>query len=182
MSRIYPLSLFVDFRAFHRALFLGHPYEPDVRSRWVLSPDPEPAREAWGTYYATCVGYITSLHSQFIAVLSVQGALAIGVLAAKPVLDKLGSLSAALSWGVPAAELGLTVVAMKLFRQHCVVCWMLARVEQEELGLPLWAGMKGLLGTAGNRLFTSPAIYVLSLIYGLLLAVWLGLFALRGGL
>ncbi len=181
MPRMYPLSLFPDLLAFHQALFRGHPYEPKVRHVGSPSKNEEKDRKDWHSYYGNCVEYITSLHNQFIAVLSIQGALAIGTLAAIPIVTGKGSLAVFLASSVAFTELALMVVATKLFRQHCVICWMLRRVEQEELGLPPWAGMKGLLGTAGNRLFTSPLVYMLSIVYGVFLALGLGIIiGLRG--
>jgi hypothetical protein len=136
----------------------------------------EPNQERWLGYYGACLQYISSLHNQFIATLSIQGALAIGCLAAihsvaeaprgkliAPTLGVLGLLM----------ELALTFIAIKLFRQHCVTCWMLARIERERLALPNWASMKQLLGTKGNRLFTSPSTLVLTVIYGLALGAGL---------
>jgi hypothetical protein len=145
-----------DLRLFLRAVIKGERFEPTVRRFGDGLSREEPSPENWLAYYGFCVQYITSLHNQFIAVLSIQGALAIGCLAAidsaegslvPPILGVLGFVM----------EVALTWIAFKLFRQHCVTCWMLARVEQDRLGLPDWANMKALLGTKGSRLFTSPA-------------------------
>jgi hypothetical protein len=79
-----------------------------------------------------------------------------------------------LGLSIGAMELVLTLIAIKLIRQHCVLCWMLARIEQEKLGLPRWACAKALLGTQGNRLFTSPLTFIFTAVYGVLLGVGLG--------
>jgi len=132
--------------------------------------EKEPSQESWLTYYGVCVEYISSLHNQFIATLSIQGALAIGCLAAiYSVPGSSGSRHLGPTLGTVgfAMELALTFIAVKLFRQHCVTCWMLARIERERLGLPEWAAMKGQLGSRGNRLFTSSGTLFLTIAYGL---------------
>ena len=113
MLRIYPFSLLRDFLAFHGALFLRKAYEPLCTSK---ASNQKPTRDYWYTYYSTCVTYITSLHNQFVAVLSIQGALAIGCLAAIELLAAKGVLVPILGAAIAATELGLMIVAMKLFR------------------------------------------------------------------
>ena len=179
-----PQSRTSDLGAFLRALFRGERFVPDVKifAASVRTRPQEP--EEWLTYYGYCVQYITSLHNQFIATLSIQGALAIGCLAAlDSILDSSNGTGLAAILGLSGCimETALTWIAVKLFRQHCVTCWMLARLEQEQLGLPTWAGIKALLGTEGSRLFTSPSVFVLTIAYGLCLAAGLALGGLAGG-
>jgi hypothetical protein len=154
-----------DLLMFLKRLFSGQPFKPTTDAA-----QEEPQLKDWLEYYDVCVHYISSLHNQFIAVLSIQGAVAIGCLATIHSLTQthhIGHLAA--SAGVPgfSMELALTWISGKLFRQHCVTFWMLARVEQEKLGLPGWASMKTLLGTQGNRLFTAPSTLLLAVAYGL---------------
>lgn len=170
-----------DLRAFLGALFYGRSFAPSVRA-FGSTAQKEPNQEQWITYYGTCVQYITSLHNQFIATLSIQGALAIGIVAALSSFAepaKTGQLASILGFSGLIIELALTWIACKLFRQHCVTCWMLARIEQEKLGLPVWAAMKSLLGTEGNRLFTSPSTLLLTVLYGLALGTGLAIGGFR---
>lgn len=173
----------MDLRQFCGALVLRHEYEPDVRPFTKQPQGPEPTSDGWLAYYEICIQYITSLHNQFVAILSIQGAVAIACFAGIETLTDQAATGVAARTGLAqilgvsagAMEFVLTVVAVKLFRQHCVLCWMLARIEQEKLGLPPWASMKGLLGSAGNRLFTSPITLGFTAIYGLLLCIGLAL-------
>lgn len=161
-----------DLRAFLGALFYGRPFDSPVRVSGNAMQTHAP-QEHWLTYYSTCVQYITSLHNQFIATLSIQGLLLAGCLAAvDSFVDSPGSkwLAPILGFAGCSMELVLTWIAVKLFRQHCVICWMLARIEQEKLGIPPWGAMKSVLGARGNRLFTSPGTLILTVIYGLVLS------------
>jgi hypothetical protein len=172
-----------DFFVFLRALFCGQPFEPTIRNWCKDARSGEPGQDGWLAYYGVCVQYISSLHNQFIAVLSIQGALAIGCLAAIHSLREShrgGHLSFTLGFVGLLMELALTWIGGKLFRQHCVACWMLARIEQEKLGLPNWACIKALLGTQGNRLFTSPSTLLLTVTFGLALGVGLALGGIMG--
>lgn len=161
-----------DLQAFFRALFRGQPFFPEVRVVDGATSE-QPSGENWFSYYSTCVQYITSLHNQFIATLSVQGALLAGFLAA---IDSLADsaksewLASILGFSGCVMELALTWIAVKLFRQHCVTCWMLSTIEQVKLGIPPLLAMKSLLGTRGNRLFTSPSTLILTILYGLILS------------
>lgn len=183
--RMYPIALFPDFRRFYGSLIGGIPYEPEVRCFAAQPKEGEPSPENWFSYYSTCIQYITSLHNQFVAVLSIQGALAIGSLAVfQFLLDRDHAIAHVqlrfielLGISIAATELVLTLIAIKLIRQHCVMCWMLARIEQEKLGLPKWACAKALLGTQGNRLFTSPLTFIFTALYGALLGIGLGVAA-----
>jgi len=131
----------------------------------------------WQAYYGECGSYLTSLHAQLLAVMSLQGAVAIGGLAT------MDFERGALGIGAAGAllELMLLTFAWKLFVQCGEVCKMMSIIELEKIKLPADLALKSVL--MKKPLFTSKWMRVLILGAGALFAILLAVagFAIHGG-
>jgi len=154
-----------------RAAADGRSAQFGIRIRHVMN------LEHWQTYYAECGSYLTSLHTQLLAVMSLQGAVALGGLAA------MDTGWQALGVGVAGAllEAMFAIFSWRLFVQCGEVCKLMAVMEVQQLHLPENLALKTHL--MKSPLFTSRWMKVLILSLSTLFAILLlsAGFALRTG-
>jgi hypothetical protein len=123
-------------------------------------------KSEWLPYYATCSSYMTSLHTQLLATLGLQGVLAIGALSAMTATGVQGPL-----WiGIVGffAEIILTLFAGKLFQQCGIMCGIMSEIEKKVLKVTPELGIKSAL--MSTPLFTHKPMERLVFAAGLIFA------------
>ncbi len=132
---------------------------PLLQSRQAMT------RDQWLSYYGDCGAYLGSLHAQLLAVLTLQGVVAIGALAAMVA----GEGAAVIGMAGAALEAVFIVVAWKLFVQCGEVCNLMSEIELKHIGIPSGVALKTVLRR--KPLFTSKTMQGVVLVAGTLFAL-----------